>query len=394
MRTVILAALALCSVVLVVLPHAVIRPFAAQDPAQLQVALAVVRWAPSLSIAVLLAALPLAVAVWRGARPVWPRRVAVAFAMLPLAAAPLLTRFNVYERVFFHSIRTPGFIAASAAHLDARDMVLAVRSGALSRAYPVRAMTFHHIVNDVLGGAPIAVTYCSLCHTGAVWSRVVGGRTLTLHIGGINNQNMLMRDDETGTFWQQSTGLAVAGPLAGSSLRRVHSDELSFALWRDESPRGEVLAPVAADTAEYAPANWEEHMGQRASVVAPVGPFAARDLVFGITAGGADRAYLASSVRSSRVVLDHVGAVPVALLVATDGQSVRAFEAHAAGGDVELFADPQRPSTWIDATGAVWGFDGCTQPAGRCLQPLPVMRSYWFDWRGRHPSTSVWTPPR
>ena len=115
-------------------------------------------------------------------------------------------------------------------------MVLAVRSSTESRAYPVRALTFHHIVNDFSGGEPIAVTYCSLCHTGLVWSRVVDGRVLTFRIGGINNQNMLMRDEETGTFWQQSSGKALAGPLAGRALRAARSDELSFGVWKREAP--------------------------------------------------------------------------------------------------------------------------------------------------------------
>ena len=64
------------------------------------------------------------------------------------------------------------------------------------------------------------------------------GLVLTLHLAGINNQNFLMRDEQTGSFWQQITGRAISGPLAGTSLRLVPSDELTFALWKSERRDG------------------------------------------------------------------------------------------------------------------------------------------------------------
>jgi hypothetical protein len=64
------------------------------------------------------------------------------------------------------------------------------------------------------------------------------------HLAGINNQNFLMRDEETGSYWQQVTGTAIAGPLKGSKLTLLSQDELTFALWRKEHPQGTVLAPL------------------------------------------------------------------------------------------------------------------------------------------------------
>lgn len=392
----IIATLVALAALCIVVPHAVIRPFVAQDPSQLQVALWVVRQAPWLSVAIALATVAVAVARWRlpgsSARRAL-RRVGLALGVLVALAAVGLTRVNVYEHMF-HSVRTPSFVAGATASLAPDDMVMVLRSGAVSRAYPVRAMTFHHIVNDVLDGAPIAVTYCSLCHTGVVWRRVVGGRTLTLHIGGINNQNMLMRDDETGTFWQQSTGEAVAGPLAGARLQRVFSDELSVAQWRRESPDGVALAPVVGDAGEYASADWETRMARRPSVLPRVGPLAPRALVLGFHAGGVDRALPVDRVLASSVVMDEPGTATIALLVGPDGRSVRAFDARLPGGaaPIALFAQPAHPGVWVDAEGGAWGFDGCATSGAhqtRCLAPVALMRSYWFDWRAHHPTTTV-----
>ena len=77
----------------------------------------------------------------------------------------------------------------------------------------------------------------------------MNGRELHFHLAGINNQNFLMRDQETGSYWQQITGTAIAGPLKGSKLSLVAQDELSFGLWKEEQPKGTVLAPLPRDAA-------------------------------------------------------------------------------------------------------------------------------------------------
>ncbi len=88
------------------------------------------------------------------------------------------------------------------------------------------------------------------------------GLMLSFHLAGINNQNFLMRDDQTGTFWQQISGRAISGPLAGLQLEPVYSDEVTFALWRNEAPNGTVLKPQAKDAGEYEKKDWDIRMGK------------------------------------------------------------------------------------------------------------------------------------
>jgi hypothetical protein len=78
-----------------------------------------------------------------------------------------------------------------------------------------------------------------------VWGREVNGLVLTFHLAGINNQNFIMRDEQTGTYWQQISGRAISGPLAGKSLTLVPFDELTFALWKSEQPHERRLLPHA-----------------------------------------------------------------------------------------------------------------------------------------------------
>ena len=145
-----------------------------------------------------------------------------------------------------------------------------------------------------------------------MWGREVDGLVLTFHLAGINNQNFLMRDEETGTYWQQISGRAISGPLAGKALRLIHCDELTFALWKSEAPHGTVMKDVAAFTSEYSPNDWDVKMKSTPAVISHAQPgLAPRDLMLGVHAGGAARAFPYEAVRREKLILDRVGLEPV-----------------------------------------------------------------------------------
>jgi hypothetical protein len=138
-------------------PMYVIRPFRAQEANELALALLVKGWAPGLSTVAAAAAIVCAVLLWRGGRRVRARALgAAAGAATVLFAA--LTHVNVYERMF-HRIDAPESMPAAEARLEQDDMVLAIQVEGQSRAYPIRMMGYHHIVNDWIGATPIVATY-------------------------------------------------------------------------------------------------------------------------------------------------------------------------------------------------------------------------------------------
>jgi hypothetical protein len=227
-----------------------------------------------------------------------------------------------------------------------------------------------------------------------VWKRTVEGRVLNFRLAGINNQNFLMRDRETGTWWQQVTGKAVFGPLKGKVLDFISSDELTFGLWKSEAPAGQVLAPVIADQKEY-DSDWEPKIAKTKVVVSfPENGMNDRDVVMGVELAGAARAYPAATILSQSPVQDRIGGTPVLLVVGPDGKSIRAFISRLEGSDVEFFKKTQT-SDWglVDTNGNEWNFRGCAvsgSATGKCLEPVPLLKDYWFDWRNYHPGTSVY----
>ena len=117
---------------------------------------------------------------------------------------------------------------------------------------------------------------------------------LTFHLAGINNQNFLMRDEETGTYWQQISGAAISGPLKGRQLTLVHSDELTLRHLESRSNRrGRCWMTFRNSRSDYAKRDWDVRM-KRAPIVLdfPEHGLTARDLMLGIQAYGASRAFL------------------------------------------------------------------------------------------------------
>jgi Protein of unknown function (DUF3179) len=237
-----------------------------------------------------------------------------------------------------------------------------------------------------------------------VWSAVVDGRRLRFRLAGINNQNFVMRDEQTGSWWQQVTGRAFHGPLSGRQLRLVPHDELTFATWRGEQPRGRVLTMDAgADKRDdYASADWERAVGKLpVRVAAPFGgPLDARTLVVGISVHGASKAWPHQSLLAAGATVDQVGEVPVVLVAASDGRSLRAFDRRVAGRTLTFIragADAST-STLLDLeTMSEWDFTGravAGELAGAALGRVDVLLDYWFDWKTYHPDTAVVKPWR
>jgi hypothetical protein len=152
-----LALILVFSFALLVYPIYVIRPFRYQGAHELAVALAALRVRPILQIALAIAALVCLVLWWPKSRGVL-RRTGACIPVLLVIASGILSRVNVYE-LMFHPLDRAEFATASESKLDGDEQVIAVKIGAAARAYPIRGMSYHHIVNDTLGGVPLAATY-------------------------------------------------------------------------------------------------------------------------------------------------------------------------------------------------------------------------------------------
>ena len=142
-------------------------------------------------------------------------------------------------------IDNPKFVdVASAIELTPQDPVIGLTINGDARAYPLRVMTWHEIVNDVVGGTPVTVTYCPLCNAAIVFDARVDGEALTFGTTGkLRNSDLIMYDRKTESWWQQFIGEGIAGAYTGTKLELVPARLESWAEFSTRNPDGQVLVP-------------------------------------------------------------------------------------------------------------------------------------------------------
>ncbi|MBI4260424.1 MAG: DUF3179 domain-containing protein, partial [Actinobacteria bacterium] len=151
-------------------------------------------------------------------------------------------------------IDDPAFLdPGSVDFLAEREPVLSVEHGGEAKAYPLRILMWHEIVNDEIGGEPVTVTYCPLCNTGIAFLRpTIDGELLDFGTSGkLYFSNLVMYDRQTDTLWVQAQGLAVVGPLTGTQLEFLPAQIVSWADWRAAHPDGKVLSQDTGFDRQY-----------------------------------------------------------------------------------------------------------------------------------------------
>jgi hypothetical protein len=328
----------------------------------------------------------------------------------PATPDPLVYRgqlVDVLPRDGIPSIDEPRFVAPGAADwLSDREPVMALELGGIARAYPLQILTRHEIVNDVLAGRPVAVTYCPLCNSGLVFDRHVRGRTLEFGVSGkLYRSALVMYDRQTDSLWTHFDGLAVQGPLTGSRLEALPSQILSFGEWREANPGGEVLSRRTGHPVTYGSNPYESYDSQD-------GPYAqffpqavnyrlpAMARVVGISGRGSPVAYPYRALARGRAgVLHHRGLVVfwrAGTASALDTETIARGRDVGATGVFEARGRRfvARDGLLLDRnTGSRWSLTGraVSGPlAGVRLRPVPHLDAFWFAWQGYYPETLVY----
>ncbi len=151
------------------------------------------------------------------------------------------------------SIDNPKFISAEKADfLKPADRVLGVEINGKARAYPIRILNWHEIVNDIHNGKPIAVTFCPLCGSGIVYDATFNGKAHKFGVSGLlYNSDVLLYDRETETLWSQILSKGISGKLVGSELDIIPSSHTSWKAWREKHPNTEVLSTNTGSSRNY-----------------------------------------------------------------------------------------------------------------------------------------------
>lgn len=258
------------------------------------------------------------------------------------------------------SIDRPDFIpAANADFLQAKDRIIGIQVNGEARAYPIKILNWHEIVNDTIQGKPISVSFCPLCGTGIVYEAALGGKTLQFGVSGLlYNSDVLLYDRQTETLWSQILSKAINGPMKGQKLRMVTSSQTSWGKWLEQYPATKVLSTNTGYTRDYESSpygNYDDSRKTYFPVSAESRRYHPKERVLGITINGQHKAY------------------PFKELALAGGTTLTD---QFAGQTLSIEFDvPNRDGQIKDATG----------------NNLELVNGFWFAWYGFHPDTAVFT---
>ena len=291
--------------------------------------------------------------------------------------------------------------------LDEDELVIGYEGDTEAFAYPIRMLNLHEIVNELIDGAPVVITYCPLCGSGVVYSRELGDETLVFgNTSALYESDMVMYDHQTGSYWFQTFGEAIVGPLTGKRLTLLPSRTTTWADWKAQHPETKVLSRdlglLRGGASAYGRgsfAGYQERLNQgRFAFPVDVDRLDSRlkpgESVLAVEVSGRHKAYALSADRETRLINDSLGGRDIVVVVRPEGPTGLAFFADV-GGESHAFklidgavVDEETGSLWNDAGRALGG-----SLAGLQLTPVPSRTSFWFSIAGAVPGIDLWVPP-
>jgi hypothetical protein len=291
-------------------------------------------------------------------------------------------------------------VAATDRFLADPQPVISVQVGGAARAYPIQILVWHEIVNDRLGGVPIAVTYCPLCNSALVFDRRVGGRTLTFGTtGNLRGSDLVMWDRQTQSWWQQIGGQALVGALTGDRLGTVASETLSWGDFKRRFPGATVLSRHTGFDRDYGRSPYPGYDRPDTAPFLddrPADPrFPPKERVLAISIGRQSAVVPFSRLRRQPVVQANVGPLPVLVLFKSgvaspldqvqiadsrDVGTAAAFNRRV-GGRVLDFAAAGPGQARDRQTGTTWDITGRAVAGplrGHSLSAVPHDQQFWF----------------
>jgi hypothetical protein len=296
--------------------------------------------------------------------------------------------------------------------LGDREPVIVAQVNGVSRAYPMQIIIWHEAVNDVIGGVPVLISFCSVCNSAIIFDRRVDGKTLSFGVSGfIHGANMVMYDRETESWWQQFTGRAIVGDLTGSRLKRLEGQMVSFAEFAAAFPQGQVLSQQTGFKREYGrnphlkydnlngyPSHFRGKLDRRLKPM---------EKVIGVEIGDKTKAYPYAITHARHVIADKVGTQDIVIfhsegtLAALDEEYIKDSKEAGSTGVFDPMLDGQRlefryeNGEFIDAaTGSHWNILGQAvsgKSQGKSLKRIPYGDYFAFAWIAYKPATEIYT---
>jgi len=283
----------------------------------------------------------------------------------------------------FHKPTNKSFIAASES-IDKSKLVIGVVVNGEARAYPIQLIGYHHQVIDTIANEPLIITYCTVCRTGRVYSVKLNGRDEVFRLVGMDHFNAVFEDETTKTWWQQASGIAIAGPLKGASLKEIHSDQVTIESWIRKYPNSLVMAPDPLfDDRYFALEDYDKGTMRSELVKRDYRSWQPKSWIVGVRSQLSSTAYDWNDLVKRRVIQDSLDALPILVTMEADTTSFHVYDRRV-NDAVLIFNTSLIDNHFTDQnTSSVWNIDGrCIEGPlkGQQLKSVQAYNEFWHAW--------------
>ena len=268
-------------------------------------------------------------------------------------------------------------------------LVIAVVIDNIAIAYPIQLIGYHHQVVDTINGKTIMVTYCTVCRTGRVYSPIVNGKQETFRLVGMDHFNAMFEDATTKSWWRQSNGECIAGPLKGYKLREIKSEQLVLSAWARVHPNTKVLQPDTLFKENFEKMDtYDKGKSKGALTKRDTSSWKSKSWIIGIQDGENSRTYDWNQLVKQRMIQDSLPNNPIVILLESDTASFHSYNRSI--NNMVLTFRKQQDSIWDLNTGSLWSYEGvCFQGKlkGIKLTSINSYQEFLHSWEFFHPKS-------
>lgn len=285
------------------------------------------------------------------------------------------------------------FAPISENKVSAKKVIIGVAINGQAKAFPIEVIGYHHQVRDTIGGEPLMITYCTVCRTGRVFSPIVNNKLENFRLVGMDHYNAMFEDETTKSWWRQVNGEAIAGPLLGTTLTEVPSEQMSLQAWMDRYPNTLVMQPDPAfkdryeSLEKYDEGKMEGKLEGRDSL-----SWKDKSWVVGVQMGLFAKAYDWNQLVKDRVINDRIKGLPVMLALESDSVSFHSW-VPVVGKDTLRFSYSDSLKILVDQNQSRWNWKGeCVEGTmkGTKLETVQSYQEFWHSWKTFHPNTEIY----
>jgi hypothetical protein len=332
--------------------------------------------------------------IFRNSR--WGKKIFLAFFVLLYATVFYFFNFKFLADKMFYQPKNKILATVADNKIDSTKLVIGVTIKGQAKAYPIEIIGYHHQVMDTIDGEPVMVTYCTVCRTGRVFSPFVNGKLEKFRLVGMDHFNAMFEDVATKSWWRQATGIAVAGPLKGTALKEIASEQMSLGAWIRKYPNTTILQPDNVFAKQYKGLEgFDDGTIQSGLEKRDSASWQFKSWVIGLQNDGHAKAYDWNELVKQRVINDTFQNTALVLVLDNDNRSFHVWNRQVNDRLLQFSWDATSQTLKDTATNSVWNMNGeCIEGEfkGSQLSPVQAYQEFWHSWQTFHPTTTKYTP--